>query len=101
MFLLLCAISEGYSKEVIADAMGDYDCIESMTWLTGEDGKKKKMQEYPAIVGGFRSLLTNESQDVLLAKIVGRENVNMVLERLKKCFSNQDELQYYVLPLVA
>lgn len=101
MFLLVCALNNEAAKESVEAIVSSEKEVKMMTWLTGENGKSKITNDRPFIGGSLMSMFRYEEQEVLMAKIIGKENVDRIVARLKKLNANNGELDYYVVPLVA
>lgn len=101
MFLLICALDKEISKESVEELVAGEKEVKLLTWMSGQNGKVKELKDTPLIGGSIMSMFRYEEQEVLMAKIMGKENVDRIVGHLKELNKFSDELDYYVVPLVA
>jgi hypothetical protein len=94
-------MNKGCAKAMVQEVVENKKQVKSLTWLTGENGKTKVLKETPMIGGSLKSLFNYEEQEVLLAKIDGRKNVDSILNHIKKIGVNDSELDCFVVSLIA
>lgn len=99
MFLLICMLEKGISKEKIDSIIACEKNVQIITWLNGENGKVKEVNDNPMIVGTLRSIFKCKEQDVLLAKIEGRKNVDLIIKYISDISRINRNLEYFVIPL--
>ncbi len=101
MFLLVCVVEKELMKYELTDMIQDNKFVENAFWLNGENAKEVEDVDVPFTIGSMASLFRNKKQDVLLAKIKGKNNLDNILKLFKNYKSNLDKLDYFVVQLVA
>ena len=101
MFLLVCAVEKELLKYELTDMIHDNEFVENAFWLNGENAKELEDVDVPFTIGSMASLFKNKKQDVLLAKIRGKNNLDHILELIKGYNSNLKKMDYFVVQLVA
>jgi len=101
MFLLICALDKEISKESVEAIVAQDKNVKLMTWMNGQNGKSKALKDTPFIGGSLMSMFKYEEQEVLMAKVIGKDNLDRVVNNIKDLNVLRGELNYYVVPLVA
>jgi len=101
MFLLICALDKDVSKESVESIVSNDQEVKLVTWMNGQNGKGKELKDTPFIGGSLMSMFKYEEQEVLMVKIIGKDNVDRIVTNLKHLTTVNGELDYYVVPLVA
>lgn len=100
MYLLICTLEKDIVKESVISSIEDNESVESITWLSGEDGKKKLISFNPMVGGSINGLSKYEEQDVMLATIKDKDAIGTVVGSICSSGTSED-LNYYVVPLIS
>lgn len=101
MFLLICAVDKAIEKmEVERRITNDTEVLE-LLWVNGENGKKEELKENPFIGGSLSRMFQNKEENILFAKIKGREKINKILSDIKTIENDSDKVHTMVVPVLA
>jgi hypothetical protein len=81
--LILCCTTELSTYKKLSNYFDSNKDIDDITWITGQDGKEKKVRTNPAVAGTLGSLFTCKDKYVALIMINKNESAKNVLNTLK------------------
>lgn len=101
MHLLMCSIPTDIPKWEVEEVIKNYETVQHMTWLSSENGRRKKeVNGGFMMVGSINRLYEYEEENMLVVKIKGLENAKSILEDVKTMGLASKSIHQYIIPVI-